>query len=128
MPSLKRKFGDIGEKIAEKHLTDKGYRIIEKNYLKPFGEIDIIGKKGSVLTFFEVKTSDISQTRDYLPEQRVNYKKARKLRKTCEIYLLEKKYPIDQEWQIDILSVVLDKDIGKAKVNHFENAVWEERY
>ena len=128
MPSQKRKFGDIGEKIAEKYLIDKGYRIIEKNYLKPYGEIDIIGIKDKVITFFEVKTSDILQTRDYLPEQRVNHKKARKLRKTCEVYLFEKKYPIDQEWQIDILSVVLDKDIGKHEVNHFENAVWEERY
>ena len=128
MPSQKRKFGDIGEKIAEKYLIDKGYRIIEKNYLKPYGEIDIVGANGKIITFFEVKTSDISQTRDFLPEQRVNHKKARKLRKTCEVYLLERKYPIDQEWQIDILSVVLDKDIGNPEVNHFENAVWEERY
>ena len=128
MPSPKRKFGDIGERIAESYLTDKGYRIVEKNYLKPYGEIDIIGRKGSVLTFFEVKTSDISQTRDFLPEQRVNHKKANRIKKTCQIYLSERKYPIDQEWQIDILSVVLDKDIGKTSVNHFENAIWEKRY
>ncbi len=128
MPSPKRKFGDIGEKIAEKYLTDKGYRILDKNYLKPYGEIDIVGKKDGSITFFEVKTSDIWQTRDYLPEQRVNHKKSRKLRKICEVYLLEKKYPIDQEWQIDILSVILNPMSNKSEINHFENAIWEKRY
>ena len=58
MPSQKRKFGDLGERIGEEYLVKNGYQVIEKNYLKPWGEIDIIAKKNGALVFFEVKTRD----------------------------------------------------------------------
>jgi len=56
MPSLKREIGNEGEKIAKKYLRGKGYYILETNYLKPFGEIDIIAENQGRLVFVEVKT------------------------------------------------------------------------
>ena len=41
----KRKFGIIGEKIAQKYLKNNGYKIIENNYYTRNGEIDIIANK-----------------------------------------------------------------------------------
>lgn len=40
-----KKTGNLGEQIACKHLIVSGFKIIEKNYLKKFGEIDIVAKK-----------------------------------------------------------------------------------
>lgn len=128
MPSKKREFGDIGEKIAQKYLTKKGYSIIERNYKKPWGEIDIIGKKGSDLIFFEVKTRDIKNVEHYLAEYSVNSQKRRKLQKICETYLLEKRYGPDQKWQIDVIAISVDKIARKAKIKLIKNAVWEQRY
>ena len=124
MPSQKRKFGDAGEKIAEKYLKNKGYYIIERNYQRPWGEIDLIGRKDNRLIFFEVKTRDMFHVEHFLPEQAVNHSKQVKLKKICHTYLSDKKYPINQEWQIDIISIAIDKDKLKARVNHIENAVW----
>ena len=128
MSSDKRKFGDIGEKIAEKYLITNGYKVIERNYWKPWGEIDIIAKIGNTITFVEVKTRDAKNVEHYLAEYSVNRLKIRKLQKICETYLAEKRYHHDQNWQIDVLAVILDKENKKARVKHYENAVWEKIY
>ncbi|PIW74862.1 MAG: YraN family protein, partial [Candidatus Portnoybacteria bacterium CG_4_8_14_3_um_filter_44_15] len=56
MPSEKRKTGDLGEGIAAKYLENNGYKIIERNYRKNWGEIDIVARKDDCLIFVEVKT------------------------------------------------------------------------
>lgn len=128
MPSQKRKFGDIGERIAEEYLNSKGYKIIERNYQKPWGEIDLVSQKDNILVFCEVKTRDLKNVEHYLPEYSVNAPKRRKLQKVCEMYLAENRYPADQDWQIDVIAIAIDKYSKKTKINHIENAVWEERY
>ena len=114
--------------MAEKYLISKGYAMIEKNYLKPWGEIDLVAKKDEALIFCEVKTRDAKHVQHYLAEAAVNRSKIRKLQKICETYLLERKYGHNQEWQIDVLEIAIDKESKKAKVKHFKNAVWERVY
>jgi putative endonuclease len=48
--------GKKGEFIASIFLRLKFYFILEKNYKTPFGEIDLIIKRGNVIAFVEVKT------------------------------------------------------------------------
>lgn len=52
----KRKTGDLGENIVGMFLVKQGFKIAERNYLRKWGEIDIIAKKGDTLYFVEVKT------------------------------------------------------------------------
>lgn len=52
----RKKLGYLGEDIAEKHLLQKGFTIIKKNYTVRGGEIDIIATDGKALVFVEVKT------------------------------------------------------------------------
>lgn len=47
--------GRIAEQIAQIILTLKGYAIIESRFKCPFGEIDIIAKRGKIIAFIEVK-------------------------------------------------------------------------
>lgn len=47
-----------GEELAINYLKKDGYKIIERNYRSPFGEIDIIAISGDVLVFVEVKRRD----------------------------------------------------------------------
>jgi len=128
MPSQKRQFGDMGEKMASDYISSKGYQVIDKNYRKPWGEIDLVSKKDGMVTFFEVKTRDTKNTEHYLAEYSINYLKKKKLQKICETYLAEKRYPYNQKWQIDVITVLVDKSSKKAKIKHIENAVWEQTY
>lgn len=124
----KRKFGDYGEKVAEKYLTSKGYKILERNYQKPWGEIDLIFNNKDEIIFCEVKTRDSKNSAHYLPEYSINKKKIKNLIKICETYLSDHKCNSDQKWRIDVLAISIDKTIRKANINHIENAIWEQKY
>ena len=52
----KRRVGDMGESLAADWLKRQGFKILDRNYLTKFGEIDIVGKKDGKIVFFEVKT------------------------------------------------------------------------
>jgi len=122
MITQKRKIGDIGEQIAVDYLKNLGYKIIERNYQKPWGEIDIIAQKQDI-AFIEVKTRTNIQTA--YPEQSVNYSKQQKIIKTAETYLAEKHISPETSWQIDIIAVELNLQTRRARLEHIKNAVWE---
>ena len=51
----RKEVGRIGEGIATQFLERKGFRVVARNYRKPWGEIDIIAEKGGIVRFVEVK-------------------------------------------------------------------------
>ena len=128
MPSNKRKFGDAGENKAAEFLTGSGYKIICRNYRKPWGEIDIVAEKDGIIRFIEVKTSYYFPNPSFTPEIRVDWRKARKLKRICETYLSEHKLLPSQGWQIDVISVILNEDDTVCEINHIKNAVFERQY
>jgi len=125
-----KQLGALGEKIVSKYLKDKGYRILDRNYSPRFvsgplrGEIDIIAKKEDTISFIEVKTLKDNFTQGFSPEQKVDFKKQRKIIKTIESWLIEKKIPLDSKQQIDVISVEIDSNNKKAKIRHLKNAVF----
>jgi putative endonuclease len=117
----KKKLGEQGELIARRYLKKKGYKIIESNYKRKWGELDIIAKKKNKLFFFEVKYG--SKASCFLPESRVNRQKKRQLVKMAHLYLTEKEIPPDTPCQIDILGINLSPDGKSVEIRHYENAV-----
>lgn len=116
------KTGDIGEDIALKYLLYRGFELVCRNYRRPWGEIDIIVKKGSKLIFVEVKTveslkNDWDKVREFKrPEERVTDKKLARLRKTVQTFLIETKNN-DSGWFFGVCGVFLDPVSKKAKVS-----------
>lgn len=85
MPNRNQQFGKSGERVAATHLKRKGYRILERNYRNPLGEIDIIAREKGVLVFVEVKTR--SSARFGSPKRAVTPAKQRQLSKVALAYL-----------------------------------------
>ena len=50
------RLGFLGEAVAAWVLRLKGYRIVEKRFRHPAGEIDLIARRGRSVIFVEVKT------------------------------------------------------------------------
>ena len=121
MKSAKRQIGDIGEDIACKHLERKGYRILGRNYLKPWGEIDIIAEKADLLSFVEVKS--VSRETKFRPEENMHPAKLKRLHRAVQTYLMDHKVPESRPWQIDLACVYLDFSTRRAKVEMFENII-----
>lgn len=128
MVSRKRTFGNIGESAAQVFLMKHGYKIVETNFSKPYGEIDIIAVRKNIIRFIEVKTSKFYRETSFTPEMRVNKNKAKRLKRVCETYIHQKDLPDDQEWQIDVISVILNDDNTVQEIKHFENAVFGRQY
>lgn len=129
MPSLKRKFGDVGEKEAEEFLVKNGYRIIDRNYrIKNIGEIDIVSEKLNKIHFIEVKTRDVKYERDYPMEFSISPKKRRNLKKICQIFMNEKGYSPEKEWQVDAIFVKVDFINNNRRIEQLENILWEKYY
>lgn len=52
---MTKQFGKISEDLVAEYLIKQGYSILERNYKKFFGEIDIIARQGTIIAFVEVK-------------------------------------------------------------------------
>jgi len=91
----KRKLGDIGEGVACVFLEKNGFIIIEKNYLRKWGEIDIVAKKADVIHFVEVKSVSCvtfdNISGDYRPEDNMHPWKLKRLSRVIQTYLLDRK-------------------------------------
>ncbi|MDP2788676.1 MAG: YraN family protein [bacterium] len=118
-----QKIGEIGENVAVKFLVKHGFSILDRNYTKKWGEIDVIAEKGSKLYFIEVKSvsrpglQDVArETDDPRPEDNMHPWKLKRLSRTIQTYLLSKNVPDEREWQVDLLVVFLDIEAKKARV------------
>jgi len=85
----KSPLGKEGEELAVKLLKKQKYKIIERNYACPFGEIDIIAKAGDTLAFVEVKAR--GSLRYGSPQAAVDWRKQAKICKTALYYIVQKK-------------------------------------
>lgn len=124
---FKKNVGQIGEDLASKYLKSLGFSIMDRNFLRPFGEIDIIAKQGTNLHFVEVKTVTVVDgvprgTDTYEPEDNVHSWKLARLNKTIQSYLLEKGIDEDKnDYQLDLITVYLDKGQKLVKIEYLDN-------
>ena len=131
--SQTQKIGEIGEDLACKFLEKGGFSVIERNYTKKWGELDIVAEKDNKIHFVEVKsvtrvTSEVGVTRvtnqdEYRPEENVHPGKIKRLHRAIQTYLLERKIKDNQEWQLDIAVVLLNLKDKTARVSLIEDIV-----
>ena len=139
-----KKVGDLGELIACKYFKNKGFIIVERNYSKKWGEIDIVAREtqqlakkkdvshgtSEIVHFIEVKSVSY-ETRAELnwavthetwrPEELVHDFKLNQIRKAAEIWIAEHNWSGDV--QVDVLAVRMVPREKYASVNYISNIV-----
>jgi putative endonuclease len=120
--SESQKTGEIGENVACEFLMKHGFSILDRNYTKKWGEIDIVAQKDSKVYFIEVKsvkrdleTLSKESLDSYRPEDNMHPWKLKRLSRAIQTYILAKKLN-EREWQIDLIVVFLDEKTRKARV------------
>lgn len=114
----KKLLGKKGEDIAVAYLEKHGYRIIERNFKKHYGELDVIALSGSDLVYVEVKTRIGTQYGK--PEEAVTPWKLREVIKTAQYYkLLHPNLP--DSIRIDVIGIELNYDNTLKYFNHIQN-------
>ncbi|MEK7530323.1 MAG: YraN family protein [Patescibacteria group bacterium] len=112
--------GRVGEEIACEFLEANGYKILERNFRRPYGEIDIVSREMSGQTVFvEVKT--VSRESSGRPEDNVHPEKLRKLGNTIQAYMAA--HPRVEDWRFDVITVKLDLTSKKASIGHLKDII-----
>jgi putative endonuclease len=125
--SSSQKIGELGEDIACKFLMKHGFSILERNYTKKWGEIDIIAQKEDKYYFIEVKSKSV-KTLDGVthetnrPEDNMHYWKLKRLSRTVQTYLIHNRIG-NTPWQFDLLVVYMDLLKRTARVRVVENVI-----
>lgn len=129
IPTDKQVIGEIGEDLVCEELRNRGYTILERNYLRKWGELDIIAKFKNILHFVEVKTittySDVIRETgdDYRAEDNMHPWKLKRLNRAVQTYLMDRNIDDNMEWQFDLATVYLDKDKRLLKLEFLEDIV-----
>lgn len=123
--------GVIGEDIAAEYLKGKGMSVIDRNFRRPYGEIDIIARAtDGKLVFVEVKSVSYETSRGgpskvsyetHRPEDNIHPQKLKRLSRTIEAYLVSKRY--DGDWRFDVIAVFVDPKSREARIRHTEDVV-----
>ncbi len=124
----KKEIGNLGESIACEYLKRHGFKIRDRNIARKTGELDVIAEQGNTLHFVEVKTvladefpAKENVKDDYDPSLNLHEAKVRKVARTGEWYVLEKKW--GGEWQVDGCLVWLRRRDGMARVSYLPQIV-----
>ena len=121
--TYKSEIGAYGEDLACKYLIGNHYKIIERNYRKPWGEIDIIAiAPDKTLIFVEVKALRKTNNFNLKPEDQLTRAKLKKLSRTASIYANNNQKLIKETegWRIDLIAISL-KNAGNPTISHYKN-------
>lgn len=126
--TIKQERGNRGEDIAAAHLIKNKYKIIARNYRKPWGELDIIATAmDKTLVFVEVKTiqTNLTYKSNYFiaPEHNMTRDKIRKTERAAVAYANANPALAGKGWRIDVIAIEMEgKEVGDAyNLRHYEN-------
>lgn len=110
--------GKRGEDLAENHLRNSGYRILERNWSAEKYEIDIIASNAEFIVFVEVKTRSSGQWGN--PEDAISKTKIKRIVEAADFYLKENH--IETPARFDVIAIVTNKKT--LEIDHIEDAFW----
>lgn len=108
----------LGEDAACIYLEKKGYKILERNFRKGYGEIDIIALNGEILVFIEVKTR--TNSRFGTPFEAISQTKLNKISSGAKFYKYILHPELPEELRIDAIGIIVrGKEI--VSIEHLKN-------
>ena len=112
--------GRHGEDLACAWLQREGYTILERNWRRPCGELDIIAERAGVVIGVEVKTRTSATVGE--PEEAVTRSKQRKLLLTLQTFLMENGAE-QRPYQLDVIAVRLAPGGAHLETRHYAAAI-----
>lgn len=139
--------GKLGEKLAAKFLEKKGFVILECNYSRKWGELDIIARKSipkalikkaklNTVHLVEVKSTSRKLSREnkegacksvsyetkdeFRPEEMIHSRKRTRLKRAIQTYVLERNV---ENWQFDVIIVYIDENRRIARCKYLEDII-----
>ena len=117
MSAATQAFGEIGERVAERWLRRKGWRIVQRRFRNGHRDIDLVAERDGLIAFVEVKAR--KGTEFGLPVEAVNWRKQRELSRSAHVWIERHGRP-DESYRFDVIGVLVEGSL--VRVRHVENA------
>lgn len=105
----------LGENYAVDYLQKRNIKIIERNFRRGYGEIDIIALDSDTVVFIEVKTRKSKHFGN--PLEAITYYKLKTLRKTIQYYCYTHPF-LPPNIRLDAIGILLTQQNTIQKLEH----------
>lgn len=117
MSAATQEFGELGERIAERWLRRRGWRVVQRRFRSGRRDIDLVVEREGLVAFVEVKAR--RGDRFGGPCGAVNWKKQRELGRSARVWIDRHGHPSDA-YRFDVIGVLVAGD--RVRIRHVENA------
>jgi putative endonuclease len=111
------RFGLEGERVAERWLRARGWRVLQRRYRSGHRDIDLIAERDGLVAFVEVKARTGSDFGD--PVEAVNWRKRNELVRSATTWIVRHGRP-GETYRFDVIGVLVAG--RRVRIRHVENA------
>jgi len=117
MSAARQEFGEEGERVAERWLRRRGWRVLQRRFRNGHRDIDLVAEKDGTVAFVEVKARSGSAFGD--PVEAVDWRKQRELARSAAVWIDRHGRP-DDSYRFDVIGVLVEGN--SVRIKHVENA------
>ena len=117
MSAARQAFGELGERIAERWLRARGWRVVQRRFRSGHRDIDLVVEREGVVAFVEVKARRGSEFGG--PVAAVNWRKQRELGRSARVWVDRHGRPYEA-YRFDVIGVLVAG--SRVRIRHVPNA------
>ena len=117
MSAARQSFGELGERIAERWLRERGWRVVQRRFRSGHRDIDLVVEQDGLIAFVEVKARNGDRFGD--PVEAVNWKKQKELGRSARVWVARHGREGDA-YRFDVFGVLVDGKV--VRVRHVPDA------
>jgi putative endonuclease len=117
MSAARQAFGELGERIAERWLLRRGWRVVQRRFRSGHRDIDLVVERDGTVAFVEVKAR--KGARFGGPLNAVNHRKRKQLERSALVWV-DRFGREAESYRFDVVGVLVDG--ADVRVCHVENA------
>lgn len=118
--SPRQALGRWGEQTAAEYAAGLGYEVVARNARTPYGELDLVLRRGDEVVIAEVKTRASASLG--APEISVTPRKQTHLLQSAQ-HFMDTRSDLGSDWRVDVIAITLDPAGGRPEITWFEDAV-----
>src|ERR1044071_1284828 len=104
MSAARQAFGELGERIAERWLRQRGWRVVQRRFRNGHRDIDLVVERDGMVVFVEVKARKGAEFGG--PVQAVNWRKRRELKRSAMVWI-DRHGREAESYRFDVIGVLL---------------------
>jgi len=117
MSAARQALGELGERIAERWLRERGWRIVQRRFRSGHRDIDLVVEREGVVAFVEVKARRGTEYGG--PLAAVDWRKRRELSRSARVWV-DRHGRQDEAYRFDVIGVLVAE--SRVRIRHVPNA------